>query len=70
MLDFSLTARLCDAWRGIDASSLWATLTDGRDGGDNLTQLELVQDGGFTGSIKTDHQDAHLLLTEEIGKQL
>jgi hypothetical protein len=29
----------------------------------NLTKLELVQDGGFTGSIETDHQNSHLFLS-------
>ena len=28
----------------------------------NLAQLQFVQDGSFTGCIKTDHQDSHLLL--------
>lgn len=36
--------------------------TDGGDGGDNLSKLELVEDGGFTGGIETDHQNSHLLL--------
>jgi len=47
----------------------WA-LTDGGDGGDNLAKLELVENGGFTGSIQTDHKDAHLLLAEEAREQL
>lgn len=40
-------------------------LTDRRDGGDDFTQLELVQDGGLSGGVKTDHQDSHLLATPE-----
>lgn len=36
--------------------------TDGGDGGDDLTKLQLVKDGGFTGGIETDHQNSHLLL--------
>jgi hypothetical protein len=36
--------------------------TNGRDGGDDFTELQLVKDGGFTGSIETDHQNSHLLL--------
>lgn len=35
---------------------------DGGDGGDNFTKLELVEDGGFTGGIESDHQNSHLLL--------
>lgn len=38
-------------------------LTDCGDGGDDFTQLQLVQDGGFTSSIKTDHQNPHFLST-------
>ena len=36
--------------------------TDGRDGGDDLTKLQLVKNGGFTGGVETDHQNPHLLL--------
>ena len=35
---------------------------DGRDGGDDLTELELVEDGGLASSVETDHEDAALLL--------
>ena len=45
-------------------------LTDCGDGSDDLAKLELVENGGFTGGIQTDHQDAHLLLAEEAGEQL
>lgn len=38
-------------------------LTDCGDGGDDFTQLQLVQDGGFTSSVKTDHQNPHFLST-------
>jgi len=34
--------------------------TDCGDRGDNFTQLQLVQNCRFTGSIETDHQNAHL----------
>lgn len=44
-------------------------LTDGRDGGNDFAQLELVQDGSLTGGIQTDHKDAHFLLAEEARKQ-
>jgi len=45
-------------------------LTNGGDGGDNLTKLELVQNGGLTSSIKTHHKDAHLLLGEKPAEKL
>jgi hypothetical protein len=45
-------------------------LTDGGDGGDDLAELELVEDGGFTGGIEADHEDPHLLLGEEPAEEL
>jgi hypothetical protein len=39
--------------------------TDRRDGCYNLAKLELVENGCLSCSVKTDHQDPHLLLTEE-----
>ena len=44
-------------------------LTNGRDGGDDLAKLELVQDGGLAGGVKTDHQDAHFFLAEKALEQ-
>jgi len=38
--------------------------TDGGDGGDNFTELELVKDGSFTGSIEANHENSHLLLAK------
>jgi hypothetical protein len=45
-------------------------LTDGRNGGDDLPKLQLVKDGRLTGSIETNHKNAHLLLGEEPLEQL
>ena len=45
-------------------------LTNSGDGGDNLTELELVQNGGLTSSIKTNHENPHLLLGKKPAKQL
>ena len=44
--------------------------TDGGDGGDDLTELQLIKNGGLTGSIETDHKDTHLLLGEQLGEEL
>ena len=44
--------------------------TYGRDGGDDLTELELVEDGGLPCSVEADHEDAHLLLSEEALEEL
>lgn len=43
---------------------------DSGNGGDNLTKLKLVEDGGFTGSIKTNHQNSHLLLPPQSVEEL
>jgi len=40
------------------------------DSGDDLTKLELVEDGGLSGSIQTNHQDSHLLLSPQLIEQL
>ncbi len=45
-------------------------LTDGRNSGDDLPKLQLVKDGRLTGSIETNHKNAHLLLGEEPLEQL
>ena len=42
---------------------------DGGDGGDNLAQLELVEDGRLTGRVQPDHQDPHLLLAKQVLEQ-
>lgn len=43
---------------------------NGRDSGDNLAKLELVENGGFTGGIETDHENSHLLLPPQLIEQL
>jgi len=43
--------------------------TDGGNGCNNLTELELVKDGGLTSSIKTDHKDTHILLAKETAEE-
>jgi len=42
----------------------------GGDGGDDLAELELVEDGGLTSRVETNHEDPHLLLGEEAAEQL
>lgn len=52
--------------RELEANEGSITLfTYGRDCCDNFSQLELVKDGGFSSSVKSDHEDAHLLFAEE-----
>jgi len=45
-------------------------LTNSGNGGYNLSELELVQNGGLTSSIKTNHQNSHLLLGKKPAKKL
>lgn len=40
------------------------------DGGDDFTKLQLVQNGGFTGGIETDHENSHLLLPPQLVENL
>lgn len=44
--------------------------TNGGDRGHDFTQLELVEDGGLSGSVQSDHQNSHLLLAPEAIEQL
>lgn len=41
------------------------TLTNGRDSGDDFTQLEFIKDCSFSRRVETDHEDSHFLLAEE-----
>lgn len=40
-------------------------LTNGGYSGNNLPQLQLIQDGGLSGSVQAHHQDAHLLFPNQ-----
>lgn len=44
--------------------------TDGGNGCDDFTKLELVQNGGFTSGIETNHQNSHLLLAPQFVEEL
>lgn len=44
--------------------------TDGGDGCDDFAELQLVEDGGLSGGVQTNHQDSHLLLAPEPVEQL
>ena len=43
---------------------------NGGDWSDNLTELELVEDGGLSGCVETDHEDSHLLVSEHSSPDL
>ena len=40
-------------------------LTDCGDGGDDLSQLQLVKDCGFTSCIQSNHENSHLFFAKE-----
>uniref|UniRef100_A0A2D4MEK2 Uncharacterized protein n=1 Tax=Micrurus spixii TaxID=129469 RepID=A0A2D4MEK2_9SAUR len=44
--------------------------TNSRDSGDNLSQFELVEDGGFPSSIKTHHKNSHLFFANQALQQV
>ncbi len=43
--------------------------TNGGDSGDDFAQLQLVENGGLSGGVQTNHQDSHLLLPPEPVKE-
>eukprot|EP00327_Prymnesium_parvum_P018964 CAMPEP_0113240970 /NCGR_PEP_ID=MMETSP0008_2-20120614/6546_1 /TAXON_ID=97485 /ORGANISM="Prymnesium parvum" /LENGTH=245 /DNA_ID=CAMNT_0000088345 /DNA_START=136 /DNA_END=874 /DNA_ORIENTATION=- /assembly_acc=CAM_ASM_000153 len=43
---------------------------DRGDGGDDLAKLELVENGGLARGVKAHHEDAHILLAEELAEKL
>lgn len=44
--------------------------SDGGDCGDVLAELELVENGRLSGGVKTQHEQAHLLGTEDAAHHL
>lgn len=52
----------------ITNSSYWRTNveSDSGNGGDDLTELELVEHGGLTSGIEADHENTHLFLAEAL----
>lgn len=44
-------------------------LTNGGNGCDDLAKLELVENGGLTSSIETDHQNSHFFLGKKPAEQ-
>ena len=43
--------------------------TDCGDSGDDFTELKLVENGGLSSSVKSNHEDSHLLLSPEAVEQ-
>lgn len=44
--------------------------TNSWDSSDDFTELKLIKNGSLSGSIQTNHQDSHLLLSPELIEQL
>jgi hypothetical protein len=44
--------------------------TNGWNGSDNFTQFQLVQNGGLTSTIKTNHKNTHFFVTKKVTEQL
>jgi len=63
--DFVLTADIPDGEGNVFVFDGFDVEADGRNGGDNLAEFQLVEDRRFTGGVQPDHQDAHLLLPEQ-----
>lgn len=56
---------------GSDSSTLLTScFDDGRNGGDDLAEFELIKDRRLTGGIETDHENAHLSLGKQLLKKL
>lgn len=43
---------------------------DGRNGGDVLAELELVENGGLAGGVETEHEQSHFLGSEDLAHHL
>lgn len=61
--------QLCDSPQRRSTRSVVSIRTDCRDSGDDLAKLELIENGSLSGSVKSNHQDSHLLLSPESVEQ-
>ena len=68
--DLVLAADVPDGERDVLVLDRLHVEANGRDRGHDLAELELVQDGGLAGGVEADHQDAHVLLAEELAEDL
>jgi len=63
--DFVLTTHVPDSETDVLVFNSLDVEPDGRNGGDDLSQLQLVKDCGFTSSIQSDHENPHLFLAKQ-----
>jgi len=67
--DLVLTADIPDGELNVLVLDSLDVETDCGDGGDDFTELQLVEDSGLSGGIETDHKNSHLLLSPETVEQ-
>jgi len=67
--DLVLTADIPDGELNVLVLDSLDVETDCGDGGNDFTELQLVENGGLSGSIETDHENSHLLLSPEAVEQ-
>lgn len=67
--DLVLTADIPDGELNVLVLDSLDVETDCGDGGDDFTELQLVEDGGLSGGIETNHENSHLLLSPETVEQ-
>ena len=62
--DLVLTAHIPNVERDVLVADLFYIESNGWDWGNDLTELQLVEDGGLTGGIEADHQNSHFDIAE------
>mmetsp|Transcript_6977 Transcript_6977/g.13780 ORF Transcript_6977/g.13780 Transcript_6977/m.13780 type:complete len:213 (+) Transcript_6977:154-792(+) len=60
--DFVLTSDVPDSEVDVLVFNRLDIEADGRDRCDDLTELQLVEDGGFSGCVQSHHENSHLLI--------
>jgi hypothetical protein len=68
--DFILSSNVPDGELDLLELNGFNIEADGGHGGDDLTELELVEDGGLAGGVQTEHERSEFLLSEERVEQL
>lgn len=68
--DLVLTANVPDIKFDVFVGNSLDVEADGGDGGDVLAELELVEDGGLARGVETQHEQAHLLGSEDLAHHL
>jgi len=67
--NFVLAADVPDGEGNVFVFDSFDVEADGRNGGDDFAQFQLVENGGFTGRVQPHHQNSHFLLAEQTLKK-